>query len=223
MTNYEAQSDTIPSEYVEIISSAICHDVLSPVGAVESGIEFMEEMGTSDEAISLITKSAIAASAKLQLLRAAWGGMGASSSFTVKSAYDRIQAVLDLDGRIEQDWHPKDLVRWQGHGAGKALLLSLMIAKDCLPRGGVIRASQKVDEILIEASGERAALRPHIYDAIMIKTAPSDLPPDAAHAAIAGILLHQHGFSLEPCAHMEDRVAFSLRRTRPAPDEDGQY
>jgi histidine phosphotransferase ChpT len=208
----------VDDAYLEILASAICHDLLSPIGAVTSGVEFIEEagpganIGADSEALDLIAASARAASARLQLLRAAWGGMGANADFGPNDARTRMDALLGLESRVVQDWAPEDLSSWSGPGAGKALLLALMVGAECLPRGGTLRVREQAQGLLIEATGERASLRPHVEAALLGQTAVIDLPPDTVHAAIAGLLLARHGFALSPRAHMEGRAAFFLKR-----------
>lgn len=209
----------IDDAYLEILASAMAHDLLSPVGAVASGVEFLGEMGGADpdgEALSLIAASGAAASAKLQLLRAAWGGFGADAGFTPADAHARLDAVLEAEGgRVVQNWDPVAIAPvWQGDGAGKALLLALMTTAEALPRGGVVTARPTDGGILVEGAGERAALREHIAAALALQTAPRDLPPDAAHAAVAGLLLRRHGFRLSPRAHMEGRATLLLARAK---------
>jgi histidine phosphotransferase ChpT len=209
----------IEDTYLELLGSTMAHDLLSPVGAVASGLEFMAEMGPGEESLSLITRAAEAASAKLQLLRMAWGGAGVSADVGPAQVRERLGAYLAAEGgRIQQDWAPQDVAGAfvpPRAGLGKAFLLALMVGAGCLPRGGVLRA--RVQEgrhrVLIEAAGERAALRDHIAEALALRTPVDALPPDAAAAAIAGLLLRRHGFALSPRAFLEGRVTLSLHPT----------
>ena len=68
------------SRLASYVASRICHDLISPVGAINNGVEFMEEMGEDPEqrkdALGLISHSASQASAKLQAFRIAYGAGG---------------------------------------------------------------------------------------------------------------------------------------------------
>ena len=213
----------IEDTYLELLGSTMAHDLLSPVGAVASGLEFMAEMGPSDEALSIVARAAEAASAKLQLLRMAWGGAGVSADVGPAQVRERLGAYLAAEGgRIQQDWAPEDVAGAfvpPRAGHGKAFLLALMVGAGCLPRGGVLRARAREGRhrVLFEATGERAALRDHIADALALRTPVDALPPDANQAAIAGLLLRRHGFALSPRAFLEGRVTLSLH---PAGEED---
>ena len=65
---------------IELLASRICHDLVSPVGAINNGVEFMEETGDDAEqraeALNLIAHSASQASAKLMAFRIAYGSGG---------------------------------------------------------------------------------------------------------------------------------------------------
>src|ERR1043165_6804915 len=63
--------------------SRVCHDLISPVGAIVNGLEVLEEdndQETKTFALDLIKKSASNASAKLQFCRLAFGAAGSSGA-----------------------------------------------------------------------------------------------------------------------------------------------
>ena len=71
-----ADSELSDLELAALLSSKICHDIISPVGAIANGIEVIDEetdQGMREHAMDLIRKSATQASAKLQFARLAFG------------------------------------------------------------------------------------------------------------------------------------------------------
>ena len=86
VTQPQAESETPEAKpnksasVIELLASRICHDLVSPVGAINNGVEFMEEMGDDaeqrKEALGLISHSASQASAKLMAFRIAYGSGG---------------------------------------------------------------------------------------------------------------------------------------------------
>jgi len=68
-------SVTIDTDILELMASKVCHDLISPIGAVNNGIEFLTEMGpdAGEEVTDLIAFSASQASAKLKAFRMAYG------------------------------------------------------------------------------------------------------------------------------------------------------
>jgi len=122
-----------------LLSSRICHDVISPVGAIANGLEVLDE--EHDEkvrayALDLIRKSTDQASAKLQFARLAFGAGGsANMEIGLKSAAEIASGILDdskhqlkLQSALES--LQKDKV--------KLLLNLIAIAVTTLPRGGSI-------------------------------------------------------------------------------------
>lgn len=143
MSSEHALSDL---EFAALVSSRICHDVISPVGAIANGLEILAE--ESDEtmrehAFELVRKSAAQASAKLQFARLAFGAAGAAGA-----AIDLNDAQAVAHGIIDGDKHS---LTWSGPAATMAkdkvkLLLNMVtIALTTLPRGG---------EIDVQISGE---------------------------------------------------------------------
>ena len=94
-------SKQIDTHVLEILASKICHDLISPIGAVNNGVELMEEMGpdAGPEATGLIAYSAHQASAKLQVFRVAYGVGGAACQVT----------------RTGEQWDVTELWRTPGH------------------------------------------------------------------------------------------------------------
>ena len=62
-----------------LLCSRICHDIISPVGAINNGLELLEEGGADEDAMELIKASARNASARLQFARIAFGAAGSAS------------------------------------------------------------------------------------------------------------------------------------------------
>jgi histidine phosphotransferase ChpT len=108
------------------VSSRICHDLVSPIGAIVNGVDLVREMGAGEhaEAIGMIGQSAERASALLQLYRIAFGAAEADSTSVPRGLLAEHSAVLFTPPRI--------VIEWDGR-AGPALprrearLLSLLL------------------------------------------------------------------------------------------------
>ena len=123
-----------------LLCSRVCHDLISPTGAIVNGIEVLEEDGSDDEtktfALELIKKSARIASARLQFCRLAFGAAGSpSAQIDLDDAQAMARAFIE-DGKTALDWKlprvllPKNRV--------KLLLNMLIIAAQAIPRGGAL-------------------------------------------------------------------------------------
>ena len=123
-----------------LLCSRVCHDLISPTGAIVNGLEVLEEKQSDEEtktfALDLIKKSAKTASARLQFCRLAFGAAGSSTAqIDLGDAQNMARAFLE-DGKTKLVWNlphvlmPKNRV--------KLLLNMLIIAGQTIPRGGVM-------------------------------------------------------------------------------------
>lgn len=141
-----AESELTDLELAALVSSKICHDIISPVGAIANGLEIMEEetdQAMRDHAMDLVRKSATQASAKLQFARLAFGAAGsAGASIDLNEAQKVARAVAESD---------KHSLEWTGPAAAvakdkvKLLLNMVTLALAALPRGGTLNVSVSDD------------------------------------------------------------------------------
>lgn len=129
-------------DFAALVSSRICHDIISPVGAIANGLEVIEEEADQEmreHAMQLIRRSADQASAKLQFARLAFGAAGsAGAEIELAEAEKVARAVAETD-KHALEWNApafalaKDRV--------KLLLNMVTLALGTLPRGGTITVS----------------------------------------------------------------------------------
>jgi histidine phosphotransferase ChpT len=122
-----------------LLCSRVCHDLISPVGAIVNGIEVLEEEkdeSTKEFALDLIKRSAATASAKLQFCRIAFGAAGsAGAQIDLGDAEKIARGFLD-DDKTKIDWNlPRALL---AKNRVKLLLNMLVIAGQAIPRGGKV-------------------------------------------------------------------------------------
>src|SRR6201987_3033948 len=92
-----------------LLCSRLCHDLISPVGAIINGLEVMEEdknEETKTFALDLIKKSAYQASAKLQFCRLAFGAAGSGGAQIDLGDAEKAARVLIEDGNTTLTWKP---------------------------------------------------------------------------------------------------------------------
>jgi histidine phosphotransferase ChpT len=163
MTNFTLD----PLDLAALLSSRICHDVISPVGAIVNGLEVLEDEKDEEMrgfALDLIKKSARTASARLQFCRLAFGAAGSAGASIDTGDAEQVARGLLADDRTRVEWDaarvlmPKNRVK---------LVLNLcLIAAATIPRGGTIRVQIGGDEtaphICVEAQGANARLASHV-------------------------------------------------------------
>jgi histidine phosphotransferase ChpT len=120
-----------------LLCSRVCHDVISPVGAIVNGLELFEDEkdeGMRKSALELVKKSATQASGRLQFARIAFGAAGsAGSELDLGDAETVVRGML-LDERLTIVWNlPRALL---SKNRVKLLLNLILIASSSIPRGG---------------------------------------------------------------------------------------
>ncbi|MBD8893751.1 histidine phosphotransferase ChpT [Roseibium litorale] len=146
-----------------LVASRVCHDIISPVGAITNGLEVLDEEGSEDMrefAMDLIRKSARQASAKLQFARLAFGAAG-SAGAEIDLGDAQVVATgfmenekSDLDWQVPRNLMPKNFV--------KMLLNLILIANQCIPRGGVITVTMEGEPSAPEFTLTAKGLNPRI-------------------------------------------------------------
>jgi histidine phosphotransferase ChpT len=137
MTATPAAIDAL--DLAALLCSRVCHDLISPVGAIVNGLEVYEEDNdeeTKTFALELIKKSARSASARLQFCRLAFGAAGsAGAEIDLGDAENMARGFIEYD-KVKLAWNlprlllPKNRV--------KLLLNMLIIAGQTIPRGGIL-------------------------------------------------------------------------------------
>src|SRR5262245_13125683 len=129
-----------PLDLAALLCSRICHDLISPTGAIVNGIEVLEEEGSDAEtktfALDLIKKSARTASARLQFCRLAFGAAGsAGAQIDLGDAEAMARGTIE-DEKVKLTWNlPRVLL---AKNRVKLLLNMLVIAGQTIPRGGAL-------------------------------------------------------------------------------------
>lgn len=211
-------------DILQLMASKICHDLISPIGAVNNGIEFMEEMGPDafEDATQLIGFSATQASAKLQAYRMAYASGGADSHIKPEDVKAAIDMMVAGDGKVTQDWEPDaqfavpDDHYERPAAYSKILICALLLALDCLPKGGNLNVTCEGLDTVVTAKGENAAFREQIERALALDLDNSVLDPKHMHAILTGLMVQRYEYTMTTESE-ENLVRISF--TAPHPGE----
>ena len=183
--------ETIDLKIAEFLAARLCHELVSPIGAIGNGLEILEdEPDFAGDAGALIGLSARQASRRLQFYRVAYGA-------TMNLADDLVRrAAVDLfaEGKIALEWRIGVLPPgWQ-----KLACNLVLLASEGLPRGGrVILDKDGAGGIVASAEGEGARLAEPI-PALLAKPAdPDALSPRTVQAVFTAALAERAGTIVE--------------------------
>jgi histidine phosphotransferase ChpT len=150
-----------------LLCSRVCHDVISPVGAIVNGLEVLEdenEASMRDFALDLIRKSARQASARLQFARLAFGAAGSAGASIDLGDAEQVAKGMFTDDKVTLTWEgprallPKNKV--------KLLLNLVVLATNAIPRGGSIAVRVAGDaersDFTLRAKGPNARIPAHV-------------------------------------------------------------
>ncbi|MDD3288716.1 MAG: histidine phosphotransferase family protein [Alphaproteobacteria bacterium] len=203
---------------LELLSSKLCHDLVSPVGAVNNGVELVQEIGGDviDEAIKLIGDSAQQAAHRLRLFRMAYGRAGGEATLTMKDARQVVTHHLE-GGKIALSWPDTALgYKFVEHkGALKTLINFVMMTEEVLAYGGKISLAGLAGEenftgCRIEVEGRNAQLSQNFKDALEGKVAVEEITPRTIQPYISGRFAEHYGIKVS-YEHPElDRLDIAL-------------
>lgn len=148
----------------ELLASRLCHDVVGPIGAVNNGMELLNdgELDMADDALKLASQSAQQAADLLQYYRMAYGMAGHRQGGDLKPMHD-LAARFFAHHKAGLDWSVSAMPTGLPDSAGKLILNMLILAGEALPRGGTVGVlfaeDAGVHEISVVAVGADAGLR----------------------------------------------------------------
>jgi len=151
-----------------LLCSRVCHDLISPIGAIINGLEIMEDGNdeeTSKFAMDLIKKSAQTASAKLQFCRIAFGAAGSAGAQIDTGDAEKVTRGLMENDKTKLQWNlPRVLL---AKNRVKLLLNMLLLAAQAIPRGG---------QLIVDATGEGESIGFRVTAAGLNARIPAAIP-----------------------------------------------
>lgn len=186
-------------DFASLLCSRLCHDLLSPVGAMNNGLELLADEHDPEmrqRCMDLLAESAKSAADKLKFFRLAFGAAGGfGSEVDPKEARLVIEPLVTSSGRTSLEWAvPAGMMPKR---AVKILLNLVFLANDALVRGGTLfvgaEARDGEQEIVIRAGGPKIVMDGSIRDALTGKLDASMVDSRTAAAWMAQSLAAQGG------------------------------
>ncbi|HWK41689.1 MAG TPA: histidine phosphotransferase family protein [Croceibacterium sp.] len=191
------------TDLAALLCSRLCHDMLSPVGALSNGLELLAEEKDPEmrkRCFELLEQSAQISTSKLKFFRLAYGAAGGfGDQVPADEPRELVAGLAAGNGRIELEWAvaeptlPKPAV--------KVLLNLAAIAIDALVRGGTLMIGAEhrggATEIAVRAAGQRVAFDASIGKALDGSLDPAELSGRTAPAHMIRLLAHELGGGLQ--------------------------
>ena len=207
-------------ELASLLCSRLCHDLLSPVGALSNGLELLADETDPemrDRCVELLEQSARTSADKLKFFRLAFGAAGGfGDAVPVEEAQEVVNALasdgkpIDLNWALEGSSLPKPAV--------KVMLNLAHIALDALIRGGRLDIGAEVREgkveIVVRASGDRIAFDEVIGRALQGELAAGEISSRTAAAHMIALVAESAGGGLQ---YKVDDAAVVLGAVLPQP------
>ena len=210
------QDIQIDLRVAELLASRLCHDLVSPVGAVNNGLELMAEDLDPEmlqDALALADKSAKQASSTVQFFRLAYGQAGRQVDMGPAELKRLAEGYLTSQ-KAELAWDADALVLNGPEGGGKLLLNLIALAVETLQRGGTIRVEAAGDGQSVRVAGEgtNARLRDETRAAIANGADVAQLSPRAVQGYFSRLVAQRMGGDLRV---REDRDAVTFEVALP--------
>ncbi|MCM2562246.1 histidine phosphotransferase family protein [Lutimaribacter sp. EGI FJ00015] len=175
------------AQLAALVGSRICHDLVSPVGAIGNGLELMGMGGQGEAELALVSESLANAQARIRFFRVAFGAASADQPMA-ETELRGILGDLGKSARQQVEWAVTgDVAR----SDARLAFLAIMCQESALPFGGRITVTRDGDTWQVAGSGPKVMIDENLWEALGrpgIEVAPSEV-----QFALLPLLLDEHG------------------------------
>ncbi|WP_300030283.1 histidine phosphotransferase family protein [uncultured Roseobacter sp.] len=172
-----------------LIGSRICHDLISPIGAINNGLELLGMAGgeTGPE-MDLIQESVGNASARIRFFRIAFGAAGEQ----MMGRAEIVSILRDLmeGARLNVAWGPMDA---QPRAEVRMAFLALLCVEAAMPYGGRVEISVEGSNWLLHGRADKLNIDAPLWDVLATQDAPADLRPAQVQFALLPLVAADAG------------------------------
>lgn len=161
-----------------LIGSRICHDLISPIGAIGNGVELLLLEGRAQgPEVALISESVAHANARVRFFRVAFGAASDDQRIGRREVAD-ILAGVTRGGRVEVDWQgPPDMARREV----KLAFLLVLCLETAMPQGGRITVTRNDSRWLLLGEATRLKVDPDLWEVLSNPSALTEIGPAQVH------------------------------------------
>ena len=203
-----------PATLAALLCARICHDLISPVGALGAALEVFDDDDNTDmrdDAMDLIRTSSRQAGAKLQFLRLAFGAGGSAPGIIAMSEIKKLSEGMYGEGKASLVWkvHTEGLPK----APARLLLNLMMLAVQAIPRGGdlTIEATDQggMTRLNLTSQGPKARLADAIVATLAGKAPDDGWDGRTVQPFYAGMIAREAKGRVEARMDGDDRVIFT--------------
>jgi histidine phosphotransferase ChpT len=173
-----------------LIGSRICHDLISPIGAITNGLELMQMSGAAlTPELALVSESVENANARIRFFRVAYG-MASEQQMMGRAEIVSILKAMAQGARVSYHWGPlEDLPRVEVRLA----FLALQCLETAMPYGGRISLTREAGLWAISGSADKLRQTPDLWAALETQGSGIEVSPSEVQFALLPILLQEAG------------------------------
>ena len=173
---------TSPYDIAALLGSRICHDLISPLGAIGNGVELINMTGMGDSAeMALISDSVNHANARIRYFRIAFGA-GSDTTHMGRSEIVNVLEGLADTTKLGMTWDvPQDITR----NEAKLAFLMIMCLEAAMPYGGDIRVTRDGTAWSVSGTAEKLKIDEELWQLI---SAPTISTPEITPAQVQFLL-----------------------------------
>ncbi len=195
-------SKLTPSALSALLCARICHDLISPVGALSTAIEILDDESNADmhaDALDLVRNSSKQANAKLKFLRLAFGAGGSAPGIIGIAELQTLAGDMFAQGKAALQWQMLDTGIEKNQA--RLLLNMIMLGVQAVPRGGNVIISQLEKEsgqteLVVAATGKRARLDVAVERTLIGKAPEEGFDGRSIQPFYAGMMAREIGGSV---------------------------
>lgn len=188
------------TDMAALLGSRLCHDLVSPLGAIGNGIELLSMEGRASPELTLIAEAAENANARLRFFRIAFGSAAGEQRIGRREVVQVLEQY-SAGGRLKVDWQIEgDPPR----GRVKAAFLALLCLETAMPWGGsvVLRDGPRWQG---EGTGRRLRIEPALWEGL---AGAAPMPPLEPATVQFALLASAAGGGRRPSVEIgEQRIA----------------
>ena len=174
------------NDLATLVGSRICHDLISPIGAIGNGVELMSLTGGADASaeMTLIADSVQNASARIRFFRVAFGAAPPGHSFPRREVV-KVLSDIAAGGRLSYDWQPEgDASR----ADVRACFLLFLCFETAMTHGGDITVSRDGPRWTLTAEAERFRFDDDLWDGLTGRGVADPSPAQVQFALLPQVM-----------------------------------